>query len=75
MAVAKWVNLGIKFCDFVDEEVELLEKRVYPTGFLNVGNARYRVLMRKCSAGYQCSHMEDPCQWAEVEGDGRLYNE
>lgn len=74
MAQAMWVNLGNKYCDFLEKEVELMEKRVYPTGFLRANDEQYRVLMRKCSAGYQCSHMENPCQWADLEADGRQYN-
>jgi hypothetical protein len=75
MARTEWVKLGTKNCDVVGHEVELMEKRVYPAGLLDADGEGYRVLMRKCSAGYQCGHMEDPCQWAEVGHDGRQYNE
>ena len=74
MAQVEWVKLGTKDCHFVNGKVELFEKRVYPVGLINKGGAGYRVLDRKCSAGYQCTHLEDPCGWVELDGDGRLYN-
>jgi len=75
MSVEKWVTLGTKHCEKVNEEVELMEKRIYPTGIQdsNSSGENYRVLLRKCSAGYQCGHMENPCVWAEEGHDGRLY--
>ena len=76
MATEKWVKLGVKKCDFLDgKEVELMEKRVYPTGLQSGTGDDYRVVLRKCSAGYQCGHMENPCAWAEEGHDGRLYIE
>lgn len=74
MAQVEWIKLGTKNCSFVNGEVELFEKRVYPVGLMNKGGEEYRVLDRKCSAGYQCTHMEEPCVWVEKDGDGRLYN-
>jgi len=74
MATVEWVKLGTKNCQFVGHEVELMEKRAYPSGILNTGPSSYRVLSRKCSAGYECSHVEDPCVWADSRADGRLYN-
>ena len=41
---------------------------------VNQDGKGYRVLARKCSAGYQCTHLDEPCQWVDKEGDGRLYN-
>lgn len=73
MSTVKWVNLGLKHCDVAGKEVELLEKRAYPTGLLENDGEGYRVLLRKCSAGYQCGHIENPCVWAEEGHDGRLY--
>lgn len=76
MANVRWVKLGTRSCSFLDgKEVDLLEKRVYPTGIQAGAGSTYRVEVRKCSAGYQCGHMEDPCAWAEVGHDGRLYHE
>lgn len=74
MASAEWIKLGTKKCDVVNKEVELFEKRIYPVGLMNQDGKGYRVLARKCSAGYQCTHMDEPCQWVDKEGDGRLYN-
>lgn len=76
MATERWVKLGIKNCDMLGgREVELMEKRIYPAGLLDSTGDNYRVVLRKCSAGYQCGHLENPCAWAEVGHDGRLYNE
>ena len=68
MSTVQWVKLGTRNCDFLKEEVELMEKRLYPKGILDSSGDAYRVLIRKCSAGYECGHMEDPCQWAEKPG-------
>ncbi|MCA9922167.1 MAG: hypothetical protein KC419_22080 [Anaerolineales bacterium] len=74
MAKAEWIQLGVKYCNRVNEEVELMEKRVYPINVLNSSGEQYRVLARRCSAGYQCGHMEEPCVWVEEGADGRQYN-
>ena len=75
MATEKWVNLGTRNCDVAGKEVELMEKRIYPAGLQSGTGDDYRVVLRKCSAGYQCGAMEDPCVWAETGHDGRLYRE
>lgn len=74
MAKTEWSQFGVKFCDRVGKEVELMEKRVYPVGVLNSSGEQYRVLARRCSAGYQCNHLEEPCAWVEEDADGRQYN-
>ena len=74
MARVEWIKLGNRSCEYVGETVELLEKRAYPDGILDESGDSYRVLARKCSAGYECGGMDDPCQWAEVGHDGRKYN-
>lgn len=74
MSGEQWIQLGVKYCEKVGDNVELMEKRVYPQGLLATGNEQYRVLMRRCSAGYQCSHLEEPCVWVDAEADGRQYN-
>jgi hypothetical protein len=51
-----------------------MEKRVYPVDVLDSSGEKYRVLARRCSAGFQCTGMEDPCVWVEKDGDGRQYN-
>ena len=74
MAEAEWTQFGVKYCDRVGKEVELLEKRVYPVGMLDSSGEKYRVLARRCSAGYQCGDMENPCVWVKEDADGRQYN-
>ncbi len=75
MAKIEWIKLGELNCDLLDgKTVELMEKRIYPEGILSTNGEAYRVLARKCSAGYECGHIPQPCQWAEVGHDGRLYN-
>ncbi len=70
----EWIQLGVKYCEHVDKQVELIEKRVYPIGFMNHNGEQYRVLSRRCSAGFECTHMDAPCAWVEKEADGRQYN-
>jgi len=74
MAEIKWVQLGIKHCERVGKTVELMEKRVYPSGLLQINHGEYRVMTHKCSAGYECTHLENPCVWVDKEGDGCQYN-
>ncbi len=74
MGKVEWIKLCDRNCDVLGQTVELLEKRVYPDGILDENGEGYRVLARKCSAGYECGGMEEPCQWAEVGHDGRKYN-
>ncbi|MCP5094980.1 MAG: hypothetical protein GY943_05475 [Chloroflexi bacterium] len=74
MAEQDWILLGKKKCERLGEHVELFEKRVYPTGLSRTSGEQYRVTERRCSCGYQCTQMEDPCVWVDPEGDGRKYN-
>ena len=74
MAKEEWTQLGVKFCHHVGEDVELMEKRVYPVNMLDGSGEKYRVMARKCSAGFQCTGMDDPCVWVDKDGDGRQYN-
>ncbi len=67
MANEEWVVIDSKHCDLIDLDVELRERRVYPTvDFLNtVGNEK-RVLACTCSAAIECNMANIPCQWAFI---------
>lgn len=74
MAQVKWIQVGKIECKRLGETVELVEKRAYPNGLNRANRGEYRVLAHRCSAGYKCTHMENPCVWMDPAGDGRQYN-
>lgn len=63
MATEKWVVVKRQWCDVLQREAELLERRVYPDSTLP-DTEGFRVLARKCSADIECNLMGCPCMWA-----------
>ncbi len=63
MASNNWVKTGGKWCDFVHQDVEILEQRAYPDDRLPdmIG---YQVVGRKCTAAIDCNMLGVPCKWA-----------
>ena len=61
--VEKWVPVKKQWCEILQEEAELLEHRVYPTGVLP-DTEPYRVLGHKCSAAITCNLIGCQCKWA-----------
>lgn len=65
MAAEKWVIVETKHCVKIDQDVELREKRVYPTmDFLKMVDDGFRVRACECSAATQCNLAGIPCKWA-----------
>ena len=65
MATEKWVVVGRKEGDLINQQVELREKRVYPTAdFLREFGAAYRVRACLCTAAIDCNLAGIPCKWA-----------
>ncbi len=65
MAVEKWVTVGAKHCELIDLDVEMRERRVYPTSdFLHTQGNEHRVRGCVCTAAIQCNLAGIPCQWA-----------
>lgn len=63
MATEKWVSIGSKWCDLIELDVELEERRVYPADVIPDGET-YRVLSRRCTADVACNLANVPCCWA-----------
>ena len=63
MASQEWVTVGTKYCDLIQLDIEMTERRVYaPTRLPDT--ERYRILNRRCSAEVACNLAEVPCKWA-----------
>jgi hypothetical protein len=63
MATEKWVAVKKEWCNLIEQDVELLEKRVYPQDVIP-GPTNYRVEARKCSVDVTCNMAGFPCKWA-----------
>lgn len=65
MAREKWITVEQKHCDLIALDVQLRERRVYPTAdFLNTQGNEYRVKECACTAAIQCNMAGIPCKWA-----------
>lgn len=63
MATQEWVAVTQEWCNLVEQEVQLLELRVYPADVLP-DTQPYRVAARKCSVDITCNMAGFPCKWA-----------
>ncbi len=63
MATEKWVAVKEEWCNLVEQNVELLELRVYPSEVMPEGQ-EYQVKARKCSVDVTCNMAGFPCKWA-----------
>lgn len=63
MAMQKWVATGTKYCELIQLEIEMQERRVYPPARLP-NTERFRILNRRCSAEVACNMANVPCKWA-----------
>lgn len=64
MATGKWVVVGRKECDLIHQQVELRQKRVYPTADFLQQFAVYRVEACLCTAAIGCNMAGISCKWA-----------
>ncbi|MCB8923293.1 MAG: hypothetical protein H6662_17025 [Ardenticatenaceae bacterium] len=63
MATQKWVAIKQEWCNLVEQDVELMELRVYPDDVIP-GPQEYKVTARKCSVDVTCNMAGFPCKWA-----------
>lgn len=68
MAEERWITVGKRWCEFRNEEAELLERRAFPSGILRFYQAP-RVLERKCSFAIECNMAGYPCKWSYINPD------
>lgn len=74
MAIEKWATVGKKHCDLIALDVELRERRVYPTAdFLNTQGNEFRIKACTCSAAIQCNLAGISCQWAFNSPDNNRF--
>ena len=60
MASEKWVSVKQEWCDLLQQEVVMLERRVFPDDVIP-DPQNYRVMARKCSADTTCNMAGYPC--------------
>ena len=63
MAVIKWVTVGEKFCDLINQRVKVREQRVFADDFVSDPDA-IRTLARSCTAAIDCNMAGIPCKQA-----------
>jgi hypothetical protein len=73
MATEKWIVVREQWCDVLQGDAQLLERRVYPDSMLPDMEA-YRVLARKCSADIECNLMGCRCKWAYTDPEFDRFN-
>jgi hypothetical protein len=65
MAAEKWVIVESKHCEKIDQDVEIKEKRVYPTtDILQLVGDGFRVRLCTCSAAVYCNMTGVSCELA-----------
>lgn len=65
MAITKWTVVSSKHCEFIDQDVDLKEQRVFPSSdFLRMQGIKHQVRACTCSAAIQCNLIGIPCRFA-----------
>jgi hypothetical protein len=64
MANVTWVTTGSKHCEFIGQDVEMREQRLYPAVELPDMPAAVVVKSRTCTAAIDCNLAGIPCLWA-----------
>lgn len=65
MAAEKWVIVESKHCEVIDQDVEIKEKRVYPTAdILQMVDNGHRVHLCTCSAAVYCNMTGISCEYS-----------
>lgn len=65
MAAEKWVVVEKKHCVLIDQDVEIKERRVYPTAdFLQMVDNGHRLRACTCSAAAYCNMAGISCEFA-----------
>jgi len=63
MASVKWVKIDGRWCELINKDIEILEKRVYPAEVMpDIGG--YHVLACKCTADIDCNLAGVRCEYA-----------
>jgi len=73
MATEKWVVVSASYCERIGRNIEVRERRVYPTSdFLLTVDNRSQVRQHVCSEAIECNMAGIPCSLAyNNPGDGR----
>jgi hypothetical protein len=63
VASQAWVTTNTRWCDKMNAEASMMERRVYPAEIMPDFPA-YQVTARKCTLGISCNIAGYPCKWA-----------
>lgn len=63
MSTSQWIVVRRQRCDIVGEEVECVEKRLYPDDRLP-DTLGYHVIARSCSHALTCNLAGCQCRWS-----------
>ena len=63
MATERWVVVKTQWCDILQKEAQLLERRAYPHSRMPDMEV-FRVLGRRCSEDITCNMIGCTCKWA-----------
>ncbi|MFN2135368.1 MAG: hypothetical protein ACK2UK_05400 [Candidatus Promineifilaceae bacterium] len=63
MADVKWVKIEGRWCELINKDIEILEKRVYPSEVMPDTSA-YHILACRCTAAIDCNLAGIPCEHA-----------
>ena len=72
MASEQWVTIGRKHCELIEQDVAVMERRVYSADVIP-GLGAYRVKERKCTAAIDCNMAGVPCSWAFTNPESDRY--
>lgn len=69
MATIVWEPVKTMECARLGSQVELLEKRVYPSDLLDTALVGYHKEGKRCSHGIECNQMGFACRWSGLNPD------
>lgn len=66
MAHETWVKIDTIWCDRMQDEADLMEKRVYASEYMP-DFPGYRITAHKCSLGIACNLAGFSCKWSYAD--------
>lgn len=72
MATEITLTTGSKWCDLIEQDMDYVEERIYPSAMMpdTIG---YRVRACRCSLAIDCNLAGVPCKWAFTNPDTDQY--
>ncbi len=73
MATEAWITVEEKWCNLIELDVALVERRVFPDDRIPDMES-FRVLGRRCTADIACNLAGVQCGWAYTNPDLDLFH-